>query len=115
MRTHMYLTTVAATVTGAMMISQPASAEYSGLSRQQYTSFNSIDSAYDVWRVSANLRNRGDGFVVGGFGRNNYGPIPLQSRNSDDTGFGNPFFNVGNNTTAPYQSAIDLNPALQWD
>jgi hypothetical protein len=91
-----------------------AHAVYTGLTIEMHSTVSIDDSSYNVWRVYANFSDPGDRLVAG-FGATDFGDITLQARNGDDTDFGNPFFNTGGNSTAPWQEEIDLNPAVQWD
>jgi hypothetical protein len=91
----------------------PAFADYDGLTIEMHTSVDVNGSMYDVWRLYANFTNPGDRLVTG-FGSPTLGAITLQTRNSNDTDFGNPFLRVGGLVTAPSQDQIDNNPAAQW-
>jgi hypothetical protein len=75
----------------------PAFADYDGLTIEMHTSVDVNGSMYDVWRLYANFTNPGDRLVTG-FGSPTLGAITLQTRNSNDTDFGNPFLRVGDMT-----------------
>lgn len=94
--------------------SQSANADYSGLAIELHSTVNIRGGSFDIWRVYANFSDPGDRLVIG-FGSPTLGPISIESRNSSDTGAGNPFFNVGNNITAPTMDQISSDSSFQWN
>src|SRR5262245_38356197 len=80
---------VVSTLPSAAM-SAPAVADYNGLTIQKHITVDVNGSMYDVWRLYANFTDPGDRLVTG-FGRPTMGAITLQTRNFNDTAFGNPF------------------------
>ena len=101
-------------VSAAVAVSPSVRAAYTGLTIELHTSVVIGGENYNVYRLYANFSDPGDRLVIG-FGSPTYGTMTVQSRNSNDTDFGNPFFNVPGHTTAPWQDDIDANPDLEWD
>ena len=90
-------------------------ADYTGLAVELHTTVQIDGQPFSVFRVYANFDNPGDRLVAG-FGSPNYGPSIIQTRNADDTDFGDPLYNSPfNGITAPNQELINLNPRNQWD
>jgi hypothetical protein len=101
-------------VVAAVLAVQPIWATYQGLSIEQHTTTMIGGNPYDVYRVYANFSDANDRLVVG-FGSPSMGAMTVQTRNEDDSDFGDALFNTPGGVTAPSQLEIDANPAAQWD
>src|SRR5262245_55385344 len=101
-------------VSAAVALTPSVRAVYTGVTIEQHASVVIGGSDYDVYRVYANFSDPGDRLVVG-FGSPALGPMTVQTRNFNDSDFGNPFFNVPGHTTAPSQFDIAGNPDAEWD
>ena len=96
---------VGAAVVGALMLAGGVDAAYTGLSVSLHNTVTIDGNSYSVFRVYANFTDPGDRLVYGGSANPQTDPCVIESRNSDDSAPGGPFWNRSlPSHTAPNQA-----------
>ena len=102
-------------LTAAGVLGQNASAAYTGLTVERHATVSISGTSCDVFRVYVNFSDPGDRLVIMA-GSPNLGPLTVQTRNFNDTGAGNAFYNSPlDRITAPSAAIIGLDANEQWD